>query len=372
VLRRLIPAAVAAAALAVPGVASATSTVDIHTNTIASASRSLGNYHLGGYDLLGLSNWDVDVASSAIWSGGLQTHVGWDTANVRQGAPLTATRMVPLPTGTMKVAWKISGSVYVGQMGGAFSTKSLSVDASCSPLTVGTNYECTANSPAVYLVKTPGVPSSPYVKVLFKTKFTITPEGAIVNRTLSMTDGGTSTASGLPLSQSLNYETVKVPCGPVGNPVSYRLGNIHYTPKVDAVQQPVIQVGLMDPVLGAVETPALVDRGFGPAIKASPAFDLTGSGHTTDLGYALPNNVAPSVSVGSFSGKVGVPVAFSAGVSSRCDIASYEWKFSDGTTSYGATPQRTFSSAGVFDGQLTVTDKTGLKTVKSFTVTISR
>jgi hypothetical protein len=160
------------------------------------------------------------------------------------------------------------------------------------------------------------------VKVLLKTKFTVTPEGAIVNRTLSMTDGGTSTASGLPLSQSLNYETVKVPCGPVGNPVSYRLGNIHYTPKVDAVQQPVIQVGLTDPVLGAVETPALVDSGFGPAITASPSFDLTGSGHTTDLGYALANNVAPSVSVGSFSGKVGVPVAFSASVSGRCDIAS--------------------------------------------------
>ena len=76
--------------------------------------------------------------------------------------------------------------------------------------------------------------------------------------------------------------------------------------------------------------------------------------------------------MGSFSGDVGAPVSFSAAVGGRCAIASYEWKFSNGTTSYGPTPQRTFWSAGVYDGELTVTDETGLKTTKSFMVSIGQ
>ena len=360
-----------AAALAVPGVASAATTVDIHTNAISSAPKSLGTYHLAGHDVLGLTNWNVDVASTATWTAGLQTYIGWDKANVRQGAPLTVTRMAPLASGKMKVSWKVTGSVQVGNTGVTnFGTKYLSIQATCLPATLGSNSVCTANSPALYLVKTPGVPGSPYVKLLLKTKFSITPEGAIVNRSLSMAGVGSQNASGLALSQGLKYETVKVPCGPLGAAVSYRLSNIHYTPAVASTQQPWIQVGLMDPVLGAAEMPALVDQGFGPAIKATPAFDLAGTGHTTELGAALANNVPPSVSVGSFSGKAGVPISFSAGVSGRCGIESYVWKFSNGTTSYGPAPQRTFSAAGVYDGQVTVTDKTGLKTTRSFKVTV--
>jgi hypothetical protein len=44
----------------------------------------------------------------------------------------------------------------------------------------------------------------------------------------------------------------------------------------------------LDPVLGLAESPALVDKPFGPAIKSAPTFDLTGAGHATDLGDLLP------------------------------------------------------------------------------------
>jgi chitodextrinase len=369
VLRRLLPAAVAAAALAVPGVASATSTVDIHTNNLASESESLGNYHLGGYDVLGVSEWDVDVASKATWTAGLDTHVAWDTANVRQGASLPVTRFTPLINGTMKVSWSVSGSVKVGELGGAFSTKSMSVSATCLPVTLGTGYDCTANSPALYLVKTPGLPNSPYVKLLIKTKFTVTPEGAITNRTFT-TSGGSSSAT-LPLSQAINYETLKVPCAPVGSAASYRLGSIHYTPAVSAFQSPTIQVGFMDPVLGAAEMPAVVDKPFGPSIKANPAFDLSGAGHATDLGDLLPNNVKPTVSLmDTYTGAAGSPVYFNAVTSSKCAVESYVWKFSDGTTSYGKSPSRTFATAGTYQGELTVTDESGMKAVRDFSVVI--
>jgi hypothetical protein len=368
-LRRFIPAAVAAAALVVPGVASANATVDLHTNNLSSESKSLGTYHLGGYDVLGVSEWNVDVASKATWTAGLEAHVGWDTANVRQGASLPVTRFTPLINGTMKVSWSVSGSVKVGGLGGAFATKSLSVSATCLPVTLGSGYDCTANSPALYLVKTPGLPNSPYVKLLIKTKFTVTPEGAITNRTFTTSDG--SSVATLPLSQAISSETLKVPCAPVGSAATYKLGSIHYTPAVSSVQSPVIQVGFMDPVLGAAEMPSVVDQPFGPSIKANPAFDLSGSGHTTDLGDILPNNVKPAIALhDTYTGTPGSPVYFNAVTTSRCDIESYVWKFSNGTTSYGKSPSRTFSKPGTYEGELTVTDASGMKAVRDFAVVI--
>ena len=99
----------------------------------------------------------------------------------------------------------------------------------------------------------------------------------------------------------------------------------------------------------------------------------TGSGHTTDLGELKANNVAPTLApLGGFSGKAGIPVAFSADADGRCDIESYVWKFSNGTTSYGANPQRTFNAAGAYDGELTVTDSSGLKATRNFTVSITK
>jgi len=368
VLRRIILPAVVAA-LAVPGVASAATTIDVNHTTIASDTESLGTYHLGGYDVLGASNWDVDVDSKASWDAGLRTDIGWDTSNVRQGASLNVTRVMPMVNGTMKVSWRISGSVHVGELGGAFTTKNISVEATCLPATLGTSYECTANSPAIYLLKTPGLPGSPYVKLYVKTRFAVTPEGIITNRSFSTSSG--SVSASLPLSQGINYETLKVPCAPVGSSATYRLGNPHYTPKVSATQSPVISVGLMDPVLGLAETPALYDGAFGPSLKSNPAFDLTGSSVFTDLGDLLPNNVKPTISLmDGYTGTAGSPVYFNAVTTSKCDIESYVWKFSNGTTSYGKSPSRTFATPGVYDGELTVTDESGQKAVRNFTVTI--
>ncbi len=47
------------------------------------------------------------------------------------------------------------------------------------------------------------------------------------------------------------------------------------------------------------------------------------------------------------------------------------WEFSNGTKSFGPSPQRTFGDNGVYDGQLTVTDVTGLSTTQNFTVTVA-
>lgn len=39
---------------------------------------------------------------------------------------------------------------------------------------------------------------------------------------------------------------------------------------------------------------------------------------------------------------------------------------------YGPSPQRTFKQAGVLDGQLKVTDESGLKATRSFSVNVTK
>ena len=63
-------------------------------------------------------------------------------------------------------------------------------------------------------------------------------------------------------------------------------------------------------------------------------------------------------------------MVFSADTTERCAISSYVWKFSNVTTSYGPAPQRTFSAPGIYDGELTVTDESGLKAKRSFSVNV--
>jgi len=112
--------------------------------------------------------------------------------------------------------------------------------------------------------------------------------------------------------------------------------------------------------------------GLGSAEVSHPNFDLTGSGFDTSMGSLLANNVTPTISpLASFSGSEGSPIGFSAAVDSQCPIASYVWEFSNGTKSFGPSVQRTFGDNGVYDGQLTVTDVTGLSATQNFTVAVA-
>ena len=124
----------------------------------------------------------------------------------------------------------------------------------------------------------------------------------------------------------------------------------------------------LDAVMGQVEMPAFSDKPIGNPAIATPAFDLTGSAHTTVLGTLLANNIAPTIAPMSFSVTPGVPKHLEADVSARCDVASYMWKFSDGTTAYGAEPTKTFSKT--VTGQLKVTDSSGLSATRDFSVDV--
>ena len=72
----------------------------------------------------------------------------------------------------------------------------------------------------------------------------------------------------------------------------------------------------------------------------------------------------------SFNRTAGVADYLYADISGPCDIASYVWKFADGTTAYGPSPVKAFSKPGYVTGQLKVTDTSGLSATRDFTVVV--
>jgi hypothetical protein len=282
-----------AAAFAAPGAANAATMSDSYSTSLSSGSVNIGGYHLGGGVIGKLATLDLDVTAKATWTGNLSTALAWNSANVRSGGELPIGRTTPpLWTGNLHVTWQATGNVDTALTSPTdIGVKLFSDDASCAPSLIlnGTAYDCVATSPSVALVQTPGIPGSPYVKVSLKARFTITPEAGIVSSSFSV--GGTTVrnASGLLLLPIPVVDTPALPCGTGGQSVSYRLGATHWTPAVSVTQQPTVTVGQMDPVLGLAELPALYDKAFGQAAHSNPAFDLTGAGHTTNSGVALPD-----------------------------------------------------------------------------------
>jgi hypothetical protein len=365
-----VAATVAAATLAAPALASASQAVDLNQNNpIGSGSVSIGGYSITG-SLGDVGSLDVDVATKAKWSGNLWTSTGWDTGALRQASPLTVSRSTILQTGTMHVTWSLSGSVNpLGSGSKSIGALAFSDDADCAPAVSGANFDCVATSPSITLLKTPGLPLSPYIKLVLKSRFTVTPEGIVASRTYAVGGDVESVANGLALTQAAKAETLDVGCSPAGWNGTYRLGTLHYTPAVTATQQPYVQAGFLDPI-GVFEQPAVYDKAFGPAIKTTPAFDLSGAGHTTNLGALLHNLTPPVIDVPAyFNGIHNQPISFHVNsVDAKCGY-NLEYHFANGYVLYGNTPSRSFSP-GVYDGEVWATDLTGLTSKAPFKVVV--
>jgi hypothetical protein len=371
--RMLLPIGLAAVALAAPAAATATPMSDGYAVNVASQSHDLGTYwvqdsHHFEYTWV---DYSLKVTSRAAWTGSLPVTTSWNSTNVRQGATLPVGRMSPmLSSGKLRVTWTLNGNIHSWMIDHPVD-RTITVDAGCTPTLLGSTYECAAESQSIQILRSAGIPNGAYVNLKLKAKFTVTPEGAIVSRSLTTAGMDPVSKSGLTLSPVPVNDTVDVPCALAGSPVAYKLGPLHWTPTVTVTQQPRIEMGAMDPVLGQVELPAYADKPYGSPIKAYPAFDLTSSGHTTQLGSMLPNNVAPTIAPMTFYASAGQPEYLTADTSSRCDIASYVWKFADGTTAYGERPAKTYSKPGTFTGQLKVTDASGLSATRDFSVIVS-
>jgi hypothetical protein len=314
---------------------------------------------------------DLTVSAKASWSGDLTTKLAWDDTKVRQGADLKVDRLATQTSGKMHFKWTLAGQIDGIDFGPTTMDKD---DVTCDPKLSGGGFECETDSPGLAL---PGAVPSPLgffvVKIFIGAKFDVTPEGAVVTRGLSI--GGTSAAGpdDLSLTDSAQSETLPMPCaGTAGDAVHYGHDPYHWSPAATATEQVKFKlVEALDP-LGVTELFTIVDGGVGSAIVTNPDFDLTGAGFSTPMGSLLANNIKPTIApIGTVSGQEGSPISFSANVTSQCPVDSYVWEFSNGAKSFGPNPKRAFADDGVYDGQLTVTDITGLSTTQSFTVDVS-
>lgn len=361
--------------------AGAAATTNQQAVAVASSQLSLGGFLVPGPVVLPVPLpivlTDLSFTANATWSGALTTNVGWDSDNVRQGASLDVTRSVPLTSGTIDVTWQVAGKAD-GVSFGPSNVSSSSV--TCAPALSG-GVSCAGDSDQITL---PGaIPSLIPDFSLIEAKlgvhvaFDVTPQGAVVNRTFSV--GGatvpapTANPGPLGLETAPNTETLAMPCtSKAGDAVNYNLSNYDWAPATTATQQTRVSIVNTGPFGADAGTFEIKHVDVGPAAMTNPAFDLTGSGFLTSMGPLLANNVSPTIApFGTFTGVEGTPVQFSATTTSQCPIDSYVWNFSDGTTSFGPTPQRTFHDGGTYNGQLVVTDETGLSATRTFTVDIA-
>ena len=346
------------------GPAAAAPTTNTQIVSVKSGEADLGGFQLQAPvilpDPIPIVLTNLTVSAKAQWTGDLTTKLGWDSDKVRQGADLDVSRVASLASGTLGVKWQLSGEIDGIDFGPTTIDKD---NISCDPKLSGGGFECSADSPALPL---PGSIPSPLgffvAKLGIGVKFDVTPTGAVVTRGFAVGGNSVVGPDDLSLTSSTQSEKLSIPCtASAGDAAGYQLDPFHWKPNTTATEQVEIRiVEALDP-FGITELFDVVKIPIGSAIVSNPSFDLAGSGFLTSMGALLANNVKPTIApFGAFSGQEGSAVSLSASVSSQCPIDSYVWSFSDGTKSYGPTPQRTFADNGVYDGQLTVTDVTGL------------
>ena len=314
---------------------------------------------------------DVDVEVSAEWNATVTTNVGWDGDEVRQGADLDISRSAPLTTGELTTRWVTTGTV--GLFGGnadiPIGTHTAEQTVTCNPKVAGASFNCYVESAVLTILPGSG-PGTVYVKLGMSTNFEVTPEGVAVARSLTVGNQAVAGPDPLGLAVPAASETFAMPCTALsGDPVEYALDDYSWTPSVEAEHHVLAYVGVMDPS-GFIELPAI-----GTLIKeldTSHEFALDGNGASFGLGALQANDVMPTIDpMGPFAGAEGSQISFSATTDSACPIASRVWQFSNGTTSYGPAPKRAFGDDALYDGQLTITDVTGLSATRSFDVAVS-
>ncbi len=106
--------------------------------------------------------------------------------------------------------------------------------------------------------------------------------------------------------------------------------------------------------------------------------DTEGLTDTVDLEIVVtngqPTNIAPTAlaTANPLNGETPLTVTFDASGSSDDNaITSYVWNYGDGTTGNGKTTTHTFSTPGIYEVILTVTDEEGLTATTNLTITVT-
>ena len=369
VRRRLAPALVAAALLTVAAVAPASAAAQSVTVDRVLGS---GSMDLGGttYPLSGLVTGDITVTAAAVITAPIRETLAYDDGSLRQGGDLMLARTVaPNGSATVKVTWTVSGS---------FVNDSFSKTESCA-VSLSAPTTCDVTSAGVRIFGHVPVPGTPFVDMVLQASVKVTPDSATVQ---SAEIAGATTIDGPNAQAEPGSQLIEIPCTTgEGDTLSVDESDYALGTHIDSTNGPAIEIGLWIPnpffPIGppAFEGPT---ASFDVGSQHAESFDQDLTDATaivTALGAIAANNVPPNADAGGpYAGLEGVAVSFSAaGSTSICgfDSLAFRWDFSDGGVAFGATPSHTFTDDGVYSGQLTATDPTGLSNIEAFSVTIA-
>jgi hypothetical protein len=367
-------AGLAAFVLAPAGTLAATGTLS--SPTVLSGSATLTSVGFNVASALGVSfNGTADIRVS--WSQPASLGTTYDPNLVRQGRALnpndtytrtpSSTMTVSYTLNNLQVSWGGIGPLDLGSPG-------ITATGACDLMADTSTYLCNLSSNQIPLLDTYPVPG-PYVKLSLAAAVTVTPQGIATLRTATFggNPGGTAnlTLGEVPVSDSLS-----VPCSVgAGDELIYSLGGLSASDGLSVDTSLVYDVGLEgpNPLPPFNELDASFDSGSTAMGTTTGTIDLSGPGASFDLGPVQPNNVPPVASAGGpYTGNEGSPITFDgSGSSSICGFPTLQWNFSDGGVAYGASPQHAFQGPGVYSGQLTATDVTGLTAVAAFSVTVN-
>ncbi len=373
----LLVTALAAVALTAAPASAATTTLTAPTSL--SGQTPLGTTSFAAISISGVV-LTGDVDTSLEWSQSALLGVEFDPNLVRQGRDLdpkdsytrvgSGSMTVKANVNDLEVSWLAIGPLDLPDI--TFNA----LDGACALKAGGGAYVCNLASDRVALINPPDpvfglrIPG-PYVDLRVVSEVTVTPEGLDTLRTASFGGNPAGTAN-LTLGESPITDDFSVPCNVgAGDTLTYSLGSVSTSPGVTVKTSLQLIVGVTIPF----GIPPTIDIDFAsptyPLDTENTSIPISGAGASFDLGPVQANNIQPTIGpLGPFAGQEGTPIAFSATTTSQCPITGYVWNFSNGTTSFGPSPQRTFLDDGLLDGQLTVTDQTGLTATRSFTVDV--
>ncbi|MCW2605260.1 MAG: hypothetical protein JWN61_3395 [Pseudonocardiales bacterium] len=326
------------------------------------------------------------------------TAVSYDDSLLRQGQTMPITDILTPLTGTMTATGQltidygvfndpvVNGTNFVPSGASTQSVKAFSLPflcnmplpgdapANCSSGVVGVPVGAITVIPQVLLV--PGLDIVLSINV--SVNATITGDGVVTLRsaqviggasadTASLTFGGTSPSTQM---DGLHFSCLQ----PAGNNVQYSLTALAYSP--DVALSATTAVHFEGVITDVIDTNIFGgDLGSLTSLPAPVTLPLMAADQVFALGPLAKNNIPPVVNAGNggaYSGSEGQAVAFDgSGSSSVCGFPTLRWDFSDKGVEFGAHPAHTFTGAGLYSGQLTATDATGLTSSTTFSVTVA-
>jgi PKD repeat protein len=364
--------------LAVGAAPASASTTTLSQATTLSGSQTLSST---GITATGLGvTATFDLTTTLNWNQVASLGTAFDPNLVRQGRSLDPSdSYTRTGSGSMALSWTLSNLMVSWDGVGPLSLGSpgLSATGSCDLEAAGPNEVCHLSSSQLTLLDScaiyPLPCAGPYVKLGLVADLTITPQEIATMRQATF-GGNPDGTNSLSLVETPLTDPLFIPCTVgAGDELVYSLGSLSTTQAITVVTSLQFDVGAVgspgfpvSPVFVSFAKPTI------PLDSTLSSIAMSGAGASFDMGAVQHNNIPPTVNAGGpYSGNEGSPISFDgSGSSSICGFPTLRWDLSDGGVAFGEFPQHIFADDGLYSGQLTATDVTGLSSTTTFAATV--